>query len=157
MKMIAKKVTVLTKVLFVALLITGMSTSSYAQNKDKKEKAEKVIKRPGASGHAATAKFVDSSFDVYERNRKITKRLSDAAGNAGKIKSIKNDIEAQIKEVTGLLGQSADVMKKAKTITPKTNSMKAVKALNAATKALNATKEAAPAQLEAIKNQEASK
>ena len=52
------------------------------------------------------------------------------------------------------MGQSADVMKEAKTITPKTNSMKAVKAINAATKALNTTKENFPIQLEQIKNQQ---
>ena len=44
-------------------------------------------------------------------------------------------------------------MKQAKEITPATDSMKAVKALNAGTKALNATQKAIPTQLESIKTQ----
>ena len=51
------------------------------------------------------------------------------------------------------LGKSKDVVAGAKSITPKTNSMKAVKAVNAGTKALNATQQAIPGQLEMIKNQ----
>ena len=149
-----KKIALLAKVAFVALLILGMSANTFAQKGEKKAKTEKVIERPGMVGHAATDKFVDSSFDVYERNIKLTEKLSNAAGNATEIKSIKNDLENQTNEVKGLLGQSADVMKEAKTITPKTNSMKAVKAINSATKALNMTKENFPIQLEQIKNQE---
>tara|TARA_R110001592_G_C13164808_1_gene749272 strand:- start:66 stop:524 length:459 start_codon:yes stop_codon:yes gene_type:complete len=149
-----KKIGLLGKAAFVALLVVGMSVNTFAQKEGKKEKTEKVIERPGIVGHAATDKFVDSSFDVYERNIKLTEKLSNAAGNVGEIKSIKNDIENQTNEIKGLLGQSADVMKEAKTITPKTNSMKAVKAINTATKALNVTKENLPHQLEQIKNQE---
>lgn len=144
----------LLKAACVMLLIMGASANSFAQKEEKKTKTEKTIQRPGIVGHAATDKFVDSSFDVYERNIKLTEKLSNAAGNAGEVKSIKNDLENQTNEVKGLLGQSADVMKEAKTITPKTNSMKAVKAINAATKALNTTKENFPIQLEQIKNQE---
>lgn len=139
---------------FAVLLIMGTSVDALAQKEDKKAKTEKTIQRPGNVGHAATDKFVDSSFDVYERNIKLTEKLSNVAGNVTEIKSIKNDLENQTNEVKGLLGQSADVMKEAKTITPKTNSMKAVKAINAATKALNTTKENFPIQLEQIKNQE---
>jgi hypothetical protein len=144
----------LLKAACIVLLIMGASANSFAQKEEKKAKTEKTIQRPGTVGHAATDKFVDSSFDVYERNIKLTDKLSNAAGNAGEVKSIKNDLENQTNEVKGLLGQSADVMKEAKTITPKTNSMKAVKAINAATKALNTTKENFPIQLEQIKNQE---
>ncbi|MCB9364872.1 MAG: hypothetical protein H6587_09910 [Flavobacteriales bacterium] len=142
------------KATFIMLLIMGVSANSFAQKEEKKAKTEKNIKRPGIVGHAATDKFVDSSFDVYERNIKLTDKLSNAAGNVGEVKEIKNELESQTKEVKGLLGQSAHVMKEAKTITPKTNSMKAVKAINAATKALNTTKENFPIQLEQIKNQE---
>lgn len=149
-----RKIGLLGKAVFMTLLVVGLSVNSYAQKESKKAKTEKNIQRPGTVGHAATDKFVDSSFDVYERNMKLTERLSNAAGNVDKIKSIKNDLENQTNEVKGLLGQSADVMKEAKTITPKTNSMKAVKAINSATKALNATKENFPIQLEQIKNQE---
>jgi hypothetical protein len=153
MRTITRNLSTIAKVAMIALLIGGVSVNTYAQ-KEKKAKKEKVIKRPGASGHPATAKFVDSSFDVYERNQKIATKLSDVKGNAADAGKIKNDLEAQMKEVVGLLGQSKDVMTKAKSITPKTNSMKAVKALNAATKALSATKDAIPGQIAAIKGQE---
>lgn len=153
MKKITKNLGTVTKVLLIALLMAGVSVDSFAQKKKKKEKTEKEVKRPKLAGHAATDKFVDSSFDVYERNRAITKKLSDATGNVADAGKIKDQLEAQLKEVTGLVGQSADLMKKAKTITPKTNSMKAVSALNAATKALNATKKAIPGQLDKIKAQ----
>jgi len=58
-----------------------------------------------------------------------------------------------MKKITRYLGKSSDVMKQAKEITPATDSMKAVKALNAGTKALNATQKAIPTQLESIKTQ----
>jgi hypothetical protein len=155
MKAIIKNLGTLTKILFVALLITGISADSFAQKKkkNKKEKAAKELKRPAKMGHAATDSYVTSAFDLYEKNQSITKKLSDATNNVGDAGKIKADLEGQMKEVTGLLGKSADVMKEAKTITPKTDSMKAVKALNAGTKALNATKEAIPGQLESIKTQ----
>jgi len=147
MEITMKRTSFITRVLFVAVLIAGLSANSFAQKK------EKPLKRPSLVHHASVDKFVDSSFDVYERNQKLTEKLSDAAGNVTEAKAIKNKLEAQMKEVTGLLGQSADVMKKAKTITPKTDSMKAVKALNVATKALNKTKENIPGQIEQIKAQ----
>ncbi len=152
MRTITRNLSTITKVLMVALFIAGVSTNSFAQ-KDKKAKKEKVIKRPGASGHAATAKFVDSSFDVYERNQKISAKLSDLKGNAADAPKMKTDLEAQLKEVAGLLGQSKDVITKAKSISPKTNAMKAGKAANAAVKALTATKDAIPGQIAAIKEQ----
>ena len=147
-----KNFTPITKILMLAIFIAGVSTKSFAQ-KDKKVKTEKLIKRPGASEHAATANFVDSSFDVYERNQKVSVKLSDVRGNAGDAGEIKSDLEAQLKEVAGLLGQSKDVLAKAKSISPKTNSIKAVKALNAPTKALSATKDAIPGQIASIKEQ----
>ncbi len=150
MSKIGKKLGLAAKVLMVTLLITGVSVDSYAKGKDKKEKE---IKRPGSTGHAATDKFVDSSFDVYERNKKLSDKLSDAKGNVADAGKVKSELEAQVEEVKGLLGQSKDVMTKAKSITPKTNSMKAVKALNTAVKALNATQKAIPGQLEQIKTQ----
>ena len=153
---ITKSLKTITRVALIAVLMGGVSVNTYAQ-KDKKAKKEKVIKRPGASGHAATAKFVDSSFDVYERNQKISEKLSDVKGNAADAGKIKSDLEAQIKEITGLLGQSKDVLTKAKAITPKTNAMKAAKAANAAVKALTATKDAIPGQLEMIKAQKGAK
>ncbi|MBL4670301.1 MAG: hypothetical protein JKY30_13710 [Flavobacteriales bacterium] len=152
MRKITKNLSTVTKVLMITLLMAGVSVSTYAQ-KDKKAKKEKVIKRPALAGHAATDKFVDSSFDVYERNQKLSKKLSDAKGNAADAGKIKKDLESQVEEIKGLLGQSGDVLKGAKSITPKTNSMKAVKAINAATKALNATQKAIPAQIEAVKKQ----
>ncbi len=149
-----KRIGLITKSLMVAVLMVGLSSGVVAQKNDKKTKTEKVVKRPGVIGHAATDKFVDSSFDLYERNMKLTDKLSNAAANAGEIKTIRKDIENQTTEMTGLLEQSADVMKQAKTISPKPKSMKAVKAINAATKALSATKENLPKQIEQIKNQE---
>jgi len=146
---ITKNFTTITKVLMVALFIAGISTNSFAQ-KDKKAKKEKVIKRPGASGHVATANFVDSSFDVYERNQKISAKLADFKGNSGDAVKVKSDLEAQLKEVTGLLGQSKDVVASAKKISPKTNAMKAGKAANAAVKALSATQKAIPGQITMI-------
>jgi hypothetical protein len=155
-----KTLKTLSKVLFVTLLITGLSVDASAQKKEKKakkEKAAKELKRPAAVGHAATDAYVTSAFDLYEKNQKISASLSDAAGNADKVASIKSDLEKQMDEVKGLLGKSADVIKGAKTITPKTDSMKAVKAVNAGTKALNETQKAIPGQLEQIKNQGAAK
>ena len=75
-------------------------------------------------------------------------------GDAGKIKA---DLEGQMKEITGLLGKSADVVKGAKSIPNKMDSGKAVKAINTGTKALNATQKAIPGQLEQIKAQDSKK
>jgi len=155
MKKITKNLGTVTKVLLVALLMAGVSADSFAQKKEKKkkEKKEKELKRPDKVGHASTDAFVASSFDVYEKNQKISKQLSDAAGNVTNATEIAADLEGQMKEITGLLGKSGDVVTGAKSITPKTNSMKAIKAVNTATKALNKTKENIPAQLAAIKAQ----
>ena len=76
-------------------------------------------------------------------------------GNAADAGDMKKELEAQTSEAKDLIGKSADVIKEAKTITPKTDSMKAVKAINAGTKALKATQEAIPGQMEMIKNQSA--
>jgi hypothetical protein len=149
MKTIIKNAGTITKVLMVALIITGVSVDTYAQ----KKKKEKELKRPEKVGHASTDDFVSSAFNLYEKNQEITKKLSDAAGNITDAGKIKDQLDGQMKEVTGLLGKSADVVKGAKSITPKTDSMKAVKAVNTATKALNKTKENIPGQLEQIKSQ----
>jgi len=151
-----KTLKTLSKVVFVTLLITGLSVDASAQKKGKKakkEKAAKELKRPAAVGHASTDAYVTSAFDLYEKNQKITVALSDAANNADKAGDIKSDLDKQMEEVKGLLGKSKDVVSGAKSITPKTNSMKAVKAVNTATKALNATQAAIPGQLEMIKSQ----
>lgn len=155
MRTIIKNAGIITKVLFVTLLITGISFSSSAQKKEKKkkEKTAKVLKRPAKVGHAATDSYVASAFNLYEKNQALTKKLADAKGNVADAGKIKTQLENQMKEVKGLLGKSADVVKQAKGITPKTNSMKAVKAVNTATKALNATQAAIPGQMEQIKNQ----
>lgn len=155
-----KNLNTFTKVVFAAVLVATTSVGAFAQEQkeEKKEKKEKVaeeLKRPEAMGHAATDSYVTSAFNLYEKNQELTKKLADAKSHAGEAKQIKNDLEAQQKEVAGLLEKSADVIKEAKTISPKTDSMKAVKAVNQATKALNATKEALPAQLEQIKTQTA--
>jgi len=153
-----KNLKTFTKILFAAVLITGLSVNASAQKEEKKEKKEKVaeeLKRPETVGHSATDSYVDSSFDLYEKNQELTKKLGDLKNNAGDAKSIKSDLESQQKDVAGLLQTSDDVVKEAKTITPKTNSMKAVKAISQATKALNATKDALPGQIEQIKTQTA--
>jgi|GEM_PF-1069492 len=154
-----KTLKTLSKVVFVTLLITGLSVDASAQKKGKgKAKGEaKELKRPAKVGHAETDAYVTSAFDLYEKNQKITVALSDAANNADKAGDVKADLEKQMEEVKGLLAKSKDVVAGAKSITPKTNSMKAVKAVNAATKALNATQAAIPGQLEQIKSQEAAK
>lgn len=140
--------------LFVALLITGVSVNASAQNK-KKEKAAKELKRPAKVGHTATDNYVTSAFNLYEKNQIIAKKLANASDNIADADKIKADLEKQNEEVKGLLSKSADVIKEAKTITPKTNSLKAVKAVNQGTKALKATQEAIPGQLEMIKKQSA--
>lgn len=145
------------KVVFATVLVAGLSVNASAQKEDKKDdkKEVKQIERPAAVGHGTTDKYVDSAFDVYEKNQELTKKLGDIKNNAGEAKSIKADLEAQQKDVATLLQTSDDVVKEAKTITPKTNSMKAVKAISQATKALNATKDALPGQIEQIKTQTA--
>ncbi len=153
----------LVKVLLVGLFVAGVSVDSFAQKekkekkakKEKTEKTEKALERPAKVGHAATDEYVTSSFDLYEKNQAISKKLSDAAGNAADMGDVKKDLDGQMEEVKGLLGKSSDVVSGAKTITPKTDSMKAIKAVNAGTKALNATQKAIPGQLEMIKNQSA--
>ncbi|MDG1476213.1 MAG: hypothetical protein P8Q14_03635 [Vicingaceae bacterium] len=144
------------KVLMLALLITGVSVDSFAQKKEKKKKKakkEKVIERPAASGDRNTDAFVGASFDIYNQNQEISKKLSNLKGSAGDTKQIKADLETQMNEIIGLLGKAGDIMEGAKSITPKSNSMKAVSALNKATKALNATRNAIPAQMEQIRSQ----
>ncbi|MBI2279964.1 MAG: hypothetical protein HYU68_04665 [Bacteroidetes bacterium] len=141
-----------TKILFAAVLITGFSVNASAQKEEKKEKVAEELKRPEKVGHSATDSYVDSSFDLYEKNQELTKKLGDLKNHAGDVKSIKSDLESQQQDVTGLLEKSEAVIKEAKTITPKTNSLKAVKAVTQATKALNATKEALPGQIEQIKH-----
>lgn len=151
-----KSLKTLSKVVFVTLLITGLSIDVSAQKDKKKkgkDKAAKELKRPDKVGHAATDAYVTSAFDLYEDNQKISAQLSDASGNVAEADKIKADLDKQMEEVKGLLGKSKDVVSGAKTITPKTNSMKAVKAVNTATKALNETQKAIPGQLEMIKNQ----
>ena len=153
----------ITKILFIALFITGVSTEMYAQKAEKAEKTEKKekeakpLEKPAAVGHAATDDYVNSSFNLYKKNQEITKTLSDAANNAGDLTATKTDLENQSKEVAALLEKSSTVLTEAKTITPKTDSIKAVKAINLATKALNETQKAIPGQLEQIKNQETKK
>lgn len=151
-----KTLKTLGKVMFVALLITGLSVDASAQKKSKKgkkQKAAKELKRPDKVGHASTDDFVMSSFDIYEKNQEITKTLSDASNNADQAGNVKADLEKQMEDVKALLGKSKDVISGAKSITPKTDSMKAVKAANSAVKALNATQAAIPGQLEQIKSQ----
>jgi len=147
---------IVTKVLMITLLITGITVDSFAQKKEKKKKAkkEKVIERPAKVSHASTDAFVASSFDIYEKNKEISSQLGDVKANAGDAKQIKADLDTQMSHITSLLAKGGDVMKSAKSITPKSNSMKAVGALNKATKALNATKNAIPGQIEQIKSQE---
>ena len=157
MRKITKNLTIVTKILLIAILLAGFSVDSFAQKKEKKKKKakkEKVIERPVASGDRNTDAFVKSSFDIYNKNQELSKKLSDVKGNAGDAKQIKADLETQMNDITGLLGKAGDVMKGAKSITPKSNSMKAVGALNKATKALNATKNAIPGQMEQNKSQE---
>ncbi len=146
----------ITRVLFIALFLTGVSTEVYAQKekKEKKAKETKTLEKPDAVGHAATDDYVNSAFNLYFKNQEVTKTLSDPANNMDDLGSVKSDLEAQSKEAAQLLGKSSDVITEAKSITPKTNSIKAVKAVNAATKALNETQKAIPGQLEQIKNQE---
>lgn len=143
------------KVVFATVLIAGLSVNASAQEKKEEKKEVKQIERPAAVGHGTTDKYVDSAFDVYEKNQELTKKLGDIKAHAGDAKSIKTDLEAQQKDVATLLQTSDDVVKEAKTITPKTDSMKAVKAISQATKALNATKDALPGQIEQIKTQTA--
>ncbi|MGE0560716.1 MAG: hypothetical protein AB7O47_02785 [Flavobacteriales bacterium] len=143
------------KAVFVTVLIAGLSVNASAQEEKKDKKEVKQIERPASVGHGTTDKYVDSAFDVYEKNQELTKKLGDIKNHAGEAKSIKADLEAQQKDVATLLQTSDDVVKEAKTITPKTNSMKAVKAISQATKALNATKDALPGQIEQIKTQTA--
>ena len=151
MKKITSKLEMTTKVLLVAFLIMGASADSFSQKKEKKKKKEKVAKelvRPAKIGNAGVDGYVTSAFNLYQTNREITKKITGASGD---ISTLKKDLDSQLKEVTGLLGKSADVVKAAKAITPKTDSMKAVKAVSAGTKALNATKDAIPGQIEMIK------
>lgn len=151
-----KSLKTLSKVVFVTLLITGLSIDASAQKKGKKgkkDKAAKELKRPAKVGHGATDTYVTSAFDLYEKNQALSKKMADMKENAADADDMKKQLDAQTNEAKELLGKSADVIKEAKTITPKTNSMKAVKAVNAGTKALKATQEAIPGQLEMIKNQ----
>lgn len=151
-----RNVKTITKVLFTSVLFASISQNVSAQTEQKKEKVEKVVeqvKRPDAVGHAATDNYVTSAFNLYEKNQELTKKLSDIKSHILELNTITNDIVSQQKEVTGLLGKSADVIKEAKTITPKTNSLKAIKAVNQANKALNETKNAIPTQIAQIKNQ----
>jgi len=159
MKKITKNLGTATKVLMVALLMAGVSVDSFAQKKEKKKKEKKAkeLKRPDKVGHSETDAFVTSAFDVYSKNQALTKKMSDAKGNITDAGKVKTDLEGQMKEVTSLLGKSSDVMKGAKSITPKGNSLKAVGALNKAVKALNATQKAIPGQLDKIKAQDSKK
>lgn len=149
-----KNVNNFTKIILTSVMIS-FTAVGFAQDKKEEKKEEKQIERPVTVGHSTTDSFVDSAFDVYEKNQELTKKLGDIKNHAGEVKSIKADLEAQQIDVTTLLQKSDDVLKDAKTITPKTNSMKAVKAVSQATKALNATKDALPAQIEQIKTQTA--
>ena len=149
-----KNVNTFTKIILTSVMVS-FTAVGFAQEQKEEKKEVKQIERPATVGHGTTDKYVDSVFDVYEKNQELTKKLGDIKKHAGEAKSIKNDLEAQQKDVATLLQTSDDVLKEAKTITPKTNSMKAVKAISQATKALNATKDALPAQLEQIKTQTA--
>ena len=163
MKKLTTNLAMATKILLVALLMAGVSADSFAQDKKKKEKKkkkdkkEKVLERPAKVGNAGVDDYATSAFDLYEKNQAISKKLGDATGNVGDAGAIKTDLEGQLKEVAGLLKKSEGALKGAKAITPKTDSMKAVKAVSAGTKALNATKDAIPGQLEMIKTQGAKK
>ncbi|MGB0886919.1 MAG: hypothetical protein ACPGSL_02245 [Vicingaceae bacterium] len=148
---LTKKSSLLAKMLLIAILMTSFTTNASAQKS--KNKQEKVIKRPSLSNHTETDKFVDSSFDVYERNQKIANKLSDLKANGADPAQMKKDLNAQLKEVVGLLSQSKNVIQTAKNITPKPKAIKAAKSANMAAKALTETKDAIPAQLAAIKDQ----
>ena len=152
-KPIMRNVKTITKVLLTAVLFATISLNVSAQTAQKLDKVVEQVKRPDAVGHAATDNYVTSAFNLYEKNQELTKKLSDIKSHITEVKSIKNELLSQQKEVAGLLEKSADVINEAKTITPKTNSLKAVKAVNQANKALNETKNALPAQIEQIKTQ----
>lgn len=153
-----KTLKTLSKVLFVTLLITGLSVDASAQKKakkakkEKKAKTEEVIERPAKVGNGDVDSFVSSSFDIYEKNQEITKTLSDAANSADKAGDMKADLDKQMEDVKALLAKSKAAGDAASGM-PMKDKPKAVKAVKAATKALNATQAAIPGQLEMIKSQ----
>ena len=65
---------------FIALLIVGLSVSLHAQTK------ETSFKKPSLVGYASVDQLVNSSFDVYERNQKLTEKSSGAIGNETELK-----------------------------------------------------------------------
>ena len=157
MKKITKNLGTVTKVLLVALLMAGVSVDSFAQKKEKKDKKkkakkEKVLERPDKVGNGSVDGFVSSSFDIYEKNQEISKKLADAANNAGDAGQIKTDLEKQMTDIKDLLGKSKAAGDAAGGL-PMKDKPKAVKAVKNATSALNATQAAIPGQLEQIKTQ----
>ena len=160
MKTLIKNAGMVTKVLLVALIMTGVSVDSFAQkkkkDKKKKDKKEKVIERPDKVGNGGVDGFVSSSFDVYEKNQEISKTLGNATGNVEDMGKVKGDLEKQMKDIKDLLGKSKAATDAASGM-PMKDKPKAVKAVKAATNALNATQAAIPGQLEMIKKQSAGK
>ena len=67
----------ITRVLFVAALIGGISVDASAQKKEKKakkEKAAKELKRPDKVGHGATDTYVTSAFDYMKKIKLYLKK-----------------------------------------------------------------------------------
>jgi hypothetical protein len=157
MRTIIKNVSTLSKVLMVMVLMTSLSVNTFAQKKEKKAKKEKAAKelvRPAKVGNGDVDSFVASSFDIYEKNQKISKTLGDASGNAGDMGTVKSDLEKQMTDIKDLLGKSKAAGDAASGM-PMKDKPKAVKAVKTATDALNATQAAIPGQLEMVKNQSA--
>ena len=124
----------------------------YAQKKKKdKGKKEKPIKRPKPVGNKEVDDFVNNSFNIYQESCNTNKKLDEmkysvanlAAGETQEIeritkevKVIQNNSKKVDDRVNGLLKQAPQVLSGAQNITPKINSIKAVKNINTAKKAL---------------------
>ncbi len=136
-------------------------------------KETKKIAKPASLGHASTDAFVDDAFAIYDKVYDIKAKLAESevlvaelekksAPKASEIKAVDatltentNQLKSLQTDATKLLGQFDDVMKKSKTITPKTKVPKAAKAVNNSKKALMSTKNEIPAQLKIAADQQA--
>lgn len=129
-----------------------------------KDKEKKELKRPGKVGDSNVDNFVNQSFDIYEGTMKTEKDLAQIDSSmtklegegkltkegptlAKKLYAIQGETRKRQDKIKTLGSKSKSVLEGAKSISPKTKSLKAIKNVNLAIKALDQSKELTPKQV----------
>ncbi len=140
--------------LIIVVSLFLFNGNSFAQDK-------KIVK-PAALGNAKLDGYIDECFAIYDKTFVIEENLTesetaiveveakeaptkgDIITISAKLKESTNKLEALQTDATTLAEKYDEVMKGAKTLTPKTKSFKALKNMKTALNALNSSKKRIP-------------